>query len=365
MPCTRSTSDGVVGREAPHTPAGRVRSTVAGIRPRILHFHITSRCLYRCLHCCSDAGPERAGGELDGNAIRRMLDGAVLFGMEELELSGGEPLVVERNRILEGIRYASGLGLLTTLNTNAWLLDEGYVLDLREAGLDRVKSSLYGTSPAMHDDFTQRQGSFGRLQDALGLLRDNEIETWVNYVVTPKNIDEACGLLSLLAPYAPDTIQLSSIVPSGRGEGARDYVFGDGGLRNAIETLEGWFPNSSASNVSYTITLWKDPEKEPFGDRYCDYLKDRLVVDPSGQVIPCCVLPSRLRRRAGSVVEEELDSLLAEERLEDQPVFHWLCRGHKAMRERLQFESNCSNLCSSCIRMLTALCEDGKPQKAV
>lgn len=338
---------------------------MAGISPRILHFHITSRCPYRCAHCCSDSGPEHAGEELNEKAVGTMLDRAVLFGMEEFELSGGEPLVVERSRVLEGIRYASSLGLLTTLNTNAWYLDEGYVLDLKEAGLDRVKTSLYGTSPAVHDDFTQKQGSFKRLKDALGLLRKNEIETWVNYVVTPKNIEEASGLLTLVVLYALDTIQLSSIIPSGRGEGARDCVFSDGELRNVIETLEGLFPNSTRSTVSYTITLWKDPENYPFGDRFCDYLKDRLVVDPSGHVIPCCVLPGHLKRRAGSIVEEALDSLLAAERLKDEPVFHWLGRGHKAMRESLHFESECSNLCLSCIGMLTALCEDGNPLKSV
>ncbi|MEJ2718864.1 MAG: radical SAM/SPASM domain-containing protein [Deltaproteobacteria bacterium] len=332
---------------------------MAGISPSILHFHITSRCPHYCRHCCSDSGPERTCAELDGKAIRRMLDRAARFGMEEFELSGGEPLVVGRNRILEGIGYASSLGLLTTLNTNAWYLDEGYILDLKDAGLDRVKSSLYGTSCITHDDFTQKQGSFKRVKDVLGLLRENEIEVWINYVVTPRNIDEASGLPRLLVPYTVDTIQLSSIVPSGRGEGARDYVFSDGELRNVTERLEGVFPNAKGSTVSYTITLWKDPEKYPFGDRYCDYLRDRLVVDPSGHVIPCCVLPSRLKSRAGNIVEEELDGFLAAERLEDKPVFYWLGRGHKAMRERLQREGGSSNLCSSCIKMLTTLCNNG------
>ena len=69
--------------------------------------------------------------------------------------------------------------------------------------------------------------------------------------------------------------------------------------------------------------------------------------------------------REGSIVEEALDSLLAAERLKDEPVFHWLGRGHKAMRDSLHFESECSNLCLGCIGMLTALCEDGNPLKAV
>jgi len=328
---------------------------MCNVHPSILHFHITSRCPYSCRHCCSDAGLQSSSEELSVEAIRKMLDRAVHFGMQEFELSGGEPLILGKNSILEIIRYASSLGLLTTLNTNMWFLDESYIRDLDDAGLDRVKTSLYGTSCRTHDDFTRREGSFTKLTDALGLLREYEIEVWINYVVTPRNIDEASVLASLLGPYAVDTIQLSSIIPSGRGRAAQEYMFSDGELSSVIEELDASFPDSSKHNVSFTISLYGVSGRYPFGDRYCDYLKDRLVVDPSGHVIPCCILPSSLRSRAGSIASEDLDCILASERLEDKPIFYWLGKGHKAMRERLEFEVESNNLCSTCIKMLTTL----------
>jgi MoaA/NifB/PqqE/SkfB family radical SAM enzyme len=246
---------------------------------------------------------------------------------------------------------------LTTLNTNTWFLDEGYISELKDAGLDRVKTSLYGTCLGTHEDFTRKEGSFEKVRAALEHLRNHEIEVWVNYVVTPRNIDEASVLPSLLEPYGVDTIQLSSIVPSGRGKKAEDHVFNDRELRGVIERLGAVFPKAGSESVSYTITLWNDPEIYPFGDRYCDYLTDRLVVDPSGQVIPCCILPSSLRDHAGSFVTEKLDSILSPERLEDKPIFYWLEKGHKAMREKLGVEEVSNNLCLSCIAMLATLCE--------
>jgi hypothetical protein len=169
--------------------------------------------------------------------------------------------------------------------------------------------------------------------------------------------------LSLLEPYAVDTIQLSSIVPSGRGKGAQDYVFNDRELREVIERLDELLPKSRRQSVSYTISLWTDPEIYLFGDRYCDYLRDRLVVDPSGQVIPCCILPSSLRSQAGSIVNEGLDCILSSQRLVENPAFYWLGKGHRAMRERLESDEVSNNLCSTCMKMLSTLCNMEKQER--
>ncbi len=132
-------------------------------------------------------------------------------------------------------------------------------------------------------------------------------------------------------------------------------MFSDRELSSVIEKLDALFPDSRKYDVSFTISLYGDPHIYPFGDRYCDYLKDRLVVDPSGHVIPCCLLPSSLRSRAGSIVHEDLDTILSSHRLEGKPIFCWLAKGHRAMHERLDFEEESNNLCSSCIKMLTTL----------
>jgi MoaA/NifB/PqqE/SkfB family radical SAM enzyme len=307
------------------------------------------------VHCCSDAGPHENSPELDAGSIRVVLDKAVLFGMDEFELSGGEPLVVERDSMLEILGHASGHRMLTTLNTNTWFLDERYALDLRDAGLDRLKTSLYGTSPRNHEEFTGIEGSFERLMHALELLRDMEIEVWVNYVVTPKNLDQTHRLAALLEPYDVDTIQVSAVVPTGRGRSAEEYVFSDQELYGVSKKLEEILPVAGHSNVSYTITLYPYPDRYPFGGRYCDYLTDRLVVDPSGCVLPCCVLPRDLGPSLGSLLEEDLPELLSTHRINGDPVFDWLARGHEAMEARLGCRRKTPNLCSGCIEMLREL----------
>jgi len=310
------------------------------------------------MHCCSDAGPQNACSELDGARVREMVDKAVRFGMDEFELSGGEPLVIEKDTLLDIVRHASGKQMVTTLNTNTWFLNERYALDLRDAGLDRVKTSLYGTSSGNHEDFTGKQGSFERLMHVLGLLREEGIETWVNYVVTPKNLDETRCLAALLEPYDVDTIQVSAVIPTGRGRSAQECVFGGQELYGVAKRLKEVLPDSRQSNISFTITLYSATEAYPFEGRYCDYLTDRLVVDPSGRILPCCVLPQDLRPTVGSLLDEELQELLSARRIDGEPIFHWLARGHEAMEERLDFGRKTPNLCSTCIEMLRRLVQD-------
>lgn len=333
----------------------RGRPEMICLRPRVLHYHITSKCPFGCVHCCSDAGPRHGSPELEPASVRRMLDKAVDFGMDEFELSGGEPLTLERHSLFEIIAHASGMQMVTTLSTNTWFLDKGYALALKDAGLDRLKTSLYGTTRAGHDAFTGMEGSFERLMNMLGFLREMEIEVWVNYVVTPKNLGETADLARLLDSFGLDTVQVSAVIPTGRGAGARGYLFGDQELHRVLKGLRAVLPDTRESNFSFTITLYPSADGYPFGDRYCDYLTDRLVVNPSGRVVPCCVLPQDLKPSAGSVLEEDFPDLLSAQRIEEEPVFRWLARGHKAMEEGLAFRRKTPDLCAACIAMLRKL----------
>lgn len=181
-------------------------------RPTKLHFHITSRCPYRCKHCCSDAGPNRESTELRLEDMERMVDQATGFGMEIFEISGGEPLILERRLLLETLRHASRRGLLTALNTNAYGLDREYASELVEAGLDKIKFSLYGANPQTHDEFTGAMGSFDRVLRGIEASKEEGMEVTVHFLITPKNLKELPALPSLLGPRGVDAVQLGSIV---------------------------------------------------------------------------------------------------------------------------------------------------------
>lgn len=316
-----------------------------------LHFHITSRCSYRCKHCSADAGPHRSSGNLRLEDIERMLGQAKGFGAVCFDISGGDPLKLEKQFVLETIRCSFRKGLSPSISTNAENLSTEYVEDLVSAGLQKIKFSLYGATPTTHDDFTRVPGSFEKTILGIELSKRAGLEVWVNAVVTPSNLKELQNLPSLIEPWKVDLVQLSSIVPCGRGEAASSFQFSEDGLERAIEILQ---DNLSDLNYAFTITLFPDPENPPFVGRYCDYFYDRLVVGPWGNIIPCCLLPKDIQHHLGNI-REGLSEVCSDQRIQEDWVFLWLARGHQEMRRELSYEKVSHNLCSICIDMLYLL----------
>lgn len=312
--------------------------------------------MLRCRHCCVNASLAGRGSEMRLMEITGMLDRAVDYRMDLLEISGGEPLTRGKELLLEGLKHASEEGLLTSLNTNAYNLSREYASKLAEVGLDRAKLSLYGVSPGSHDEFTRVTGSFHRVIHGIKALKRAGLEVWVHYIVTPKNIRETEVLPSLLDPLQVDVVQFGSVIPSGRGVNAENYVFEEEELTDITHMLENCFSDAfSSGQYSFTTSLYPPSQEGPFEERFCDYFARTLVVDPVGDVIPCCILPRRLKSKLGTVKEESFHEVFSFQRIMSDPVHYWLWKGHKAMREKLGIERRRTNLCSLCIDMLNKL----------
>jgi len=277
-----------------------------------------------------------------------MVDQAADLGTVYFDISGGDPLTLERRFLLEVIQYASRKDLSACISTNGRELNEDYAEQLGEAGLQKLKLSLYGSMAETHDAFTTVPGSFERVLNGIRVSKHAGMEVWVNTIVTPRNLRELQGLPALLEPLDVDLVQLSSIVPSGRGMRASDFIFSEDALGEAIGVLQ---EKLSGLDHAFTITLFPDPSNLPFDGRHCDYFYDRLVVDHKGDVIPCCLLPENLKHVLGNI-REGLPEVYSACRIEKDGIFSWLGRGHGAMREKLGYDRVSHNLCSTCIDML-------------
>src|SRR5262245_54755812 len=87
---------------------------------RVVQVHPLLKCNLRCSHCYSVSGPERFQN-LPLSALLRTLDLLRAEKFNGMGVSGGEPLLyAELPRLLQ---HARSLGLVTTVTTNAMLLD--------------------------------------------------------------------------------------------------------------------------------------------------------------------------------------------------------------------------------------------------
>lgn len=124
-----------------------------------MRISVTDRCNIRCFYCMPagpiDFLPRRE--LLDFEELVRVSRVATGLGIDQIRLTGGEPLV--RKELWELIRMLKRLPGLSelSLTTNGLLLPEQAGL-LKDAGLDRLNISLDSLRPEVFRQITRRDG---------------------------------------------------------------------------------------------------------------------------------------------------------------------------------------------------------------
>lgn len=167
----------------------------AHLRPTKLHIQITRRCTHRCITCNHHLAREEEDA-LDGSVVRRLLKEGRDFGLDNLSLTGGEPML--RDDILEIVSTARSLGYGTvTVATNGdHLADMGRAKELIDAGATHVPLSLHGIET--HDEIVGAKGSRERVMRAvkhlLTLTGNDGDRVSVGLVAMEKTLDQLDGV---------------------------------------------------------------------------------------------------------------------------------------------------------------------------
>ena len=316
-----------------------------------IHYHITQRCSLACRHCSVDGGPNHNNPPLDLHTIHRVISQGRDSGLKSLELTGGDPLILDKEFVLEVVRDASTAGLQTSILTNGQFLMEEYANCLKSAGLDRVEISLYGATAKVHDWFTGLSGSYQRTLDGIKAARAAKLSIVVSTAITRRNLEDILLLPQVIHDYGVDGIQLSSLISSGRCHGSMDkYTLTEKEMAFAIRKIESAF---DGMNYLFLNSLFPNPELSL--KRYCHYFVEKLVIDHQGNVIPCCLLPAELKMVLGNIETDSLQNICSEENVREKPIFYWLSKGHALMKDALNYQKQGHNLCALCVDMLYLL----------
>ncbi|MDF0732564.1 radical SAM protein [Pseudomonas entomophila] len=166
-----------------------------GRRFRNLRVSLTAACNYACTYCVPDGKRlVAAHDELSAEALARGVAYLVeAAGVEQLRITGGEPLISPR---LEGfLAGVTGLGLKDiSLTTNGQLLSRKLPL-LRAAGIQRLNISLDTLDPVMFRRIA-RGGDLASVLTGMRQARDAGMRIKVNMVpMRGQNLDQVLPLL--------------------------------------------------------------------------------------------------------------------------------------------------------------------------
>jgi len=153
---------------------------------KYLRVSVTDRCNYRCIYCMPESGVCKQSHEqiMRYEEILNVIAAAVETGVEQVRITGGEPLV--RAGIVDLISDAAAINGLAdlSLTTNGALLPV-FAGQLKKAGLKRVNISLDSLNPETFIRIT-RNGSLSEVVQGVDAARSAGLDpVKINVVLIP------------------------------------------------------------------------------------------------------------------------------------------------------------------------------------
>jgi cyclic pyranopterin phosphate synthase len=298
-----------------------------------LRVSVTDKCNFRCRYCMPAEGLEWLPKDevLTFEEIARLVRVLAAMGVDEVRLTGGEPLVRRDLPVLVGMLSSlPGVDDLS-LTTNGVLLDR-LARPLVEAGLRRINVSLDSLSHVRFAEITRRDALDRVLRGLEEAERHPELRPIkVNCVALKGFTETEVPALAELARRKPYVVRFIEFMPLDADETWReDQVLTGAEIRALIE--ERWplvelpaKPSSTARRFGFADGAGEIGFVNPVSEPFCSTC-DRIRLTADGRLRTCLFsrrewdLKTPLRDGAS---DEELDALV-----------RWAVR-HKELKHRI------------------------------
>ena len=249
---------------------------------------LTAKCNLKCKHCVVSAG-EESPEELNFDECCSLIDQFANFGVGQLILSGGEPMV--RKDFFEVAEYAAGRGILIQVATNGTLIDESAAQRL--ASIDAcAQVSFDSPKAAVHDEFRQHPGSWEKTKEGIELLIRAGVPVTLAATVTTINVDDIPRLYELANDMGVQTFRILPFVPFGRGKYADELELAPSRMKELTAFLHCKKEEGDGVNIApmeFECTFSPPPEQDLDADTRigCDGAISYCTVTSNGEVLPC------------------------------------------------------------------------------
>ena len=282
---------------------------------------VTDKCNFRCTYCMPAEGLQWLGREeiLTFEEIARIVRVLARLGVEEVRLTGGEPLVRRDVPALVGmLSRINGVRDLS-LTTNGVLLDR-LAGSLVDAGLRRINVSLDTLNHVRFAEITRRDALDAVLRGLEEAERYPELRPIkVNCVAVKGFTETEVPALAELARRKPYVVRFIEFMPLDADEAWKeDDVLTGGEIRAIIEERYGPLvelpakASSTARRFRFADGIGELGFVNPVSEPFCSSC-DRIRLTADGQLRTCLFsrrewdLKSRLRE---GVTDEQLTDLI-------------------------------------------------------
>jgi len=259
-----------------------------------LRVSVTDKCNFRCRYCMPAEGLEwlERNELLTFEEIARLVRVLARMGVDEVRLTGGEPLVRRDLPTLVGMLAQTPGVRDLSLTTNGVLLDR-FAAPLVEAGLRRLNVSLDSLSHIRFAEITRRDALDRVLAGLEEAERYPELRPIkVNCVAIKGFTEEEVPALAELARRKPYVVRFIEFMPLDADQAWRgDDVLTGGEIRALIE--EHWpleevpaKPSSTARRFRFVDGAGEIGFVNPVSEPFCSTC-DRIRLTADGQLRTC------------------------------------------------------------------------------
>jgi len=265
-----------------------------GRRIRSVRVSVTDKCNFRCTYCMPAEGLEwlRRDEILSFEEIQRLVEVLARIGVDEVRLTGGEPLV--RRELPELVRMLAATPGVEdlSLTTNGILL-ERFAGPLVDAGLRRINVSLDSLSHTRFAEITRRDALAGVLRGLAEAERHPELRPIkVNCVAIRGFTEDEVPALAELARRKPYVVRFIEFMPLDADERwDADQVLTGGEIREIVERrwpLEELTakPSSTARRFRFADGAGELGFVNPVSEPFCSTC-DRIRLTADGKLRTC------------------------------------------------------------------------------
>ena len=280
-----------------------------------VQWSITGRCNYKCRHCFMSA-PHSAQGEPSWDQLMEMLDAFRRCGIQNVNLTGGEPMFRRDFWPLVDEIHKSGL-TIPTLYSNGLLITDVFLDELEKRYMHpTVQFSFDGVGH--HDWMRGIPGAEKVVLDALKRCRERGFPTSVSMVVCRESVGSIRESVNLMASLGVKSMKVGNASPQGEWKNEQEHYLSQPELYEAfLEYIPRYFEDGMPLTLGLegfffydkdrekmTALHEKDIREEDFSKALmCGHVRRELYVSPKGNVLPCMSM-------VGSPIEEKFPNML-------------------------------------------------------
>jgi len=187
--------------------------------PLTINWALNNSCNFACRHCYSR---EDTHDELEVDLLYACLEKVAKAGVLSVNFGGGEPLLYPN--LMQIAKFASGLGLRISMNSNGWLINQSTATALKEAGFSKIGISIDSHLPTVHDSFRGVVGSHHRAVSALQHLSSVGLVTSVSTVICRINNQTIDDLVAFALDKGVGQLNFHNFKCSGLGLTHKDEL---------------------------------------------------------------------------------------------------------------------------------------------